>query len=54
MSNIRCTTMKDGTMYHTLQVGNVIHILGVVRSKAQVAAGSRVNIMVSKSPSALK
>lgn len=54
MSNIRCTTMQDGTMYHTLQVGNVTHILGVVRTKRQVAAGSRVNIMVSRSLSAMR
>lgn len=48
MSNIRCTTMPDGTMYHTFQSGDKTHILGVVRSKEDVKACRRVNILQSR------
>jgi hypothetical protein len=41
--------MKDGTMFHTFQSGGKIHILGVVRSKEDVKACRRVNIMQSRS-----
>lgn len=49
MANIRCTTMPDGTMYHTFQSGDKTHILGVVRSKEDVKACRRVNILQSRS-----
>lgn len=51
MANIRCTTRADGSMYHTLQVGDKVHVLGVVRTPAQAKAGCRVNMMVSRSAS---
>lgn len=49
MANIRCTTMPDGTMYHTFQSGDKTHVLGVVRSKEDVRACRRVNIQQSRS-----
>lgn len=51
MANIRCTTMKDGSMYHTFMVGDKMHVLGVVRSPAQAEAGCRVNMLQSRSAS---
>jgi len=54
MANIRCTTWKDGSMSHTLQVGDRIHVLGVVRTAEQARRCSRVNIFHSRSPSAIR
>lgn len=47
--NIRCTTMKDGTMYHTLMANGKMHVLGVVRSIEDVNRQRRVNILRSRS-----
>lgn len=51
-NNIRATTMKDGSIFHTLMVGETMHILGQVRRAEDAKRCRRVNIMVSKSPSA--
>lgn len=48
MANIQCSTMKDGTMYHTFMHNGKMLILGVVRSAKQVANGNRVNMLQSR------
>lgn len=35
-NNIRLTNTKDGCQYHTLQVGDKVLVLGVVRDKSQI------------------
>ncbi|MCK9531421.1 MAG: hypothetical protein M0R77_12815 [Gammaproteobacteria bacterium] len=49
MANIRCTTTLDGRMFHTFESGGKTHVLGVVRSTADVKACRRVNILQSRS-----
>jgi hypothetical protein len=44
MSNIRCTTAKDGRMFHTFEANGVTYALGTVRSRADVEGHRRVNI----------
>lgn len=49
MANIRCTTMKDGRMFHTFESNGVTHVLGVVRSAEDVSRQRRVNMLQSRS-----
>ena len=51
MANIRCTTRADGSIYHTFQVGDKVHVLGVVRTPEEAKAGHCVNMLVSRSAS---
>lgn len=48
MANIQCTTMKDGTMFHTFESGGKTHIVGVVRTAEDVKLSRRVNILRSR------